>query len=208
LSQKRLILSGFSGVGKSAVIEELLREGHIIVPSYTTRLPREGEDNSKYIFISKREFFRKISLNEMIEYNKYGNEYYGTPRMEMEILANEKAYIYEVDVNGCTRLKKEYPDAVSIFLIPPSAEELVKRLCGRGSEGIREQVMRLERAIQEAEYFMIYDHVIVNHDIRTCMEQVNMAIFGEGIEGSDFHVATFQKELKRAIAYLSEKVCK
>lgn len=133
-----IIIAGPSGVGKGTVISRLLGlDGrYVLSVSATTRAPRPGErDGVNYYFMTRDEFAHKISAGEMLEYAEYVGNLYGTPRdMVREKTAQGYDVILEIEVDGARQVLKKTPDAIAIFLLPPSAEELAQRLCGRGTE--------------------------------------------------------------------------
>ena len=131
-----LVISGFSGAGKGTVVKRLLElhNDYALSISATTRSPREGEQNGReYFFKSTEEFESMIDNSELIEYAKYVSNYYGTPKAYVEEqLEAGKNVILEIEIQGALNIKKMYPDAVLLFIMPPSAEELERRLVGRG----------------------------------------------------------------------------
>ena len=164
---KLIVVSGPSGGGKSTVLKELCKLGdYRFSVSATTRAPREGErDGIDYCFVSEREFLDKISDGEMLEYVKYaGNgHYYGTPKGPVgKMLGEGHDVILEIEVFGAMRVKAIFPDAVMIFLTPPTFEELEKRLRARGTETEETIQKRLETAKKEMEYAPKYDYLVKN----------------------------------------------
>ena len=150
-----IVVSGFSGSGKGTLMKELLTrypDTYALSISATTRLPREGEvDGREYFFVSKDEFEKMIAKGELIEYAKYVENYYGTPRDYVEKKLDEgKDVILEIEIQGALNVKKMFPDTLLLFVTPPSAEELRKRLVGRGTETMDVIESRMDRACEEA----------------------------------------------------------
>ena len=149
-----LVISGVSGAGKGTVVKRLLElhNDYALSISATTRSPREGEQNGReYFFKSTEEFESMIDNSELIEYAKYVSNYYGTPKAYVEEqLEAGKNVILEIEIQGALNIKKMYPDAVLLFIMPPSAEELERRLVGRGTEDEATIKARLQRASDEA----------------------------------------------------------
>lgn len=175
-----IIVSGFSGAGKGTLVKKLLEEynNYALSISATTRQPRPGEeDGREYFFLQKEEFERKIAENGLIEYASYCDNYYGTPRAYVEQqLAAGKDVILEIEIQGALKVKKQYEDAVLLFVMPPSAEELRRRLVGRGTETAEVIDKRMRRAAQEAEGIEAYDYIVVNDDLETCVRQLHEII--------------------------------
>ena len=172
-----IVVSGFSGVGKGTIMKELIKryDNYALSISATTRDPRPGEENGReYFFVSNKEFEKLINENGLIEHAGYVNHYYGTPRKYVEDkLAEGIDVILEIEIQGALQIKKQYNDAVLLFVMPPSAETLKTRLCGRGTE--TEEVIkgRLERAKEESLGIENYDYIVINDDLDKCVEQVN-----------------------------------
>lgn len=175
-----IIISGFSGAGKGTLVKKLIEEydGYALSISATTRQPRPGEeDGREYFFLQKEQFERKIAENGLIEYACYCDNYYGTPREYVEKqLDNGKDVILEIEIQGALKVKKQYEDALLLFVMPPSAEELRNRLEGRGTETEEVIDKRMHRAAQEAEGIDEYDYIVVNDDLETCVRQLHEII--------------------------------
>lgn len=175
-----IIVSGFSGAGKGTLVKKLLEEydNYALSISATTRQPRPGEaEGREYFFLQKEEFERKIAENGLIEYASYCDNYYGTPRAYVEQqLADGKDVILEIEIQGALKVKKQYEDAVLLFVMPPSAEELRRRLVGRGTETEEVIDKRMRRAAEEAEGIEAYDYIVINDDLQTCVRQVHEII--------------------------------
>ncbi len=161
------VFSGPSGVGKGTLKAKLFEEfaGRIAYSvSATTRGPREGEVNGKdYFFISRQEFERRVKNNEFLEHAEFAGNCYGTPRAYVEkLLDSGMNVVLEIDVQGALQVMKSMPECVSVFILPPSFEELEHRLRGRGTETEEKVRERLETAKRELPYAPQYDYQIVN----------------------------------------------
>ena len=179
-----IVLSGFSGSGKGTIMKELMHrysEQYALSISATTRNPRPGEiDGVEYFFRTKEEFEGMIERDELIEYAKYVENYYGTPKAYVEEqLAAGKDVILEIEIQGALKVKEKFPDTVLMFVTPPSAEELKKRLVGRGTEEMSVIESRLSRAVEEAQGIEAYDYMVVNDDLDECVEEVHSIIRNE-----------------------------
>ncbi|MBI2862454.1 MAG: guanylate kinase [Chloroflexi bacterium] len=164
------VLSGPSGVGKDAVITALKREGFPLcfIVTLTTRAPRPGEvDGVNYRFVSAREFERLREEGELIEWAMVHSNVYGTPKESVgSALRRGEDVLLKVDVHGAAAVRAKAPQAVLIFLAPPSKTELIERLQSRGTESATEQAARLEAAQQEMDAIASFDYVVVNYDGR------------------------------------------
>lgn len=178
------VVSGFSGSGKGTIMKELMAkyaDTYALSISATTRAPRPGEVHGKeYFFVTKEEFESMIEQEELIEYAQYVNNYYGTPRNYVfEQLENGKDVILEIEIQGALKVKEKYPDTVLMFVSPPSAEELKKRLEGRGTEDAATIASRLSRAWEEAQGVENYDYFVINDVLEECVEEVHAIIQNE-----------------------------
>lgn len=176
-----IVLSGFSGSGKGTVMKHLLKkypQDYALSVSATTRSPRPGErEGVEYFFRSREEFEEMIRNNELLEYAQYVENYYGTPRFFVESRRSEGTNVFlEIEIQGALKIKKKFPDTLLIFLVPPSIEELAKRLRGRGTESEEVIRARLSQARTESEYMNQYDYIVVNDDLEACAEQIHRIV--------------------------------
>ena len=175
-----IVVSGFSGAGKGTLMKELTKRypGYALSISATTRQPRPGEENGReYFFVTNEEFEKLIWDNGLIEHAGYVNHYYGTPRKFVEDkLSQGIDVILEIEIQGALQIKEQYPDAVLLFVMPPSAKELEKRLRGRGTETDEVIRQRLKRAKEESVGIENYDYIVVNDDLEECVERVHQII--------------------------------
>ena len=176
-------MSGFSGSGKGTVMKELLRryDNYALSVSATTREPREDEvDGREYFFKTREEFEKMIAEDALLEYACYVENYYGTPKAYVEEqLALGKDVILEIEIQGALQIKKRYPDTLLLFLSPPDAQTLKRRLVGRGTESMDVIESRLSRAVEEADGIESYDYFVINDDLDACVEEVHELIQGE-----------------------------
>lgn len=176
-----IVISGFSGAGKGTAMKRLLEkyDNYALSISATTRAPRAGEENGReYFFKTVEEFEEMISKNQLIEYAKYVNNYYGTPRQYVEEqMSLGRNVILEIEIQGAINIRKQYPDAVLMFITPPSAIELKNRLVGRGTEDIDTINKRMLRAVEEAQELEthrdVYNYVVVNDDLEKCVDDIH-----------------------------------
>lgn len=177
------VVSGFSGAGKGTMVNELLKryDNYAVSISVTTRNPREGEVDGKSYFFRSTEYFEKmIQEDALLEHAKYVNNYYGTPRSYVENMLNEgKDVILEIELQGAMQVKAKFPEAVLIFVVPPSIEILKQRLIGRGTETAEVIEARLNRAAEEAEGIDAYDYVIVNDILDESVERMHNVLQSE-----------------------------
>ena len=182
---KLLVLSGPSGVGKGTVLGELMkrRSDMCFSVSATTRQPREGEvDGVNYFFVTKERFEEMIRNNELLEYAQFVSNSYGTPRAYVEQqLERGMNVILDIEVQGARNIVNMIPDAVSVYMIPPSYEELEKRLRGRGTETEAQIQGRLQTAINEARAADFYRYIIVNDNLETAVNELDAIMTAEKI---------------------------
>ena len=178
-----IVVSGFSGAGKGTIMKELLKryDNYALSISATTRQPREGEtDGREYFFKTADEFEKMIAKDELIEYARYVENYYGTPRAYVEEqLENGKDVILEIEIQGALKVKEKLPVTLLLFVTPPSAAELEHRLVGRGTETREVIASRMHRAKEEALGMDRYDYLVVNDDLDQCVEEVHEIIQSE-----------------------------
>ena len=177
LNHKLLVLAGPTAVGKGTVARHIIDHNPQVVLSVsaTTRAPRPGEiDGVSYFFLTDAEFDELIATDQMLEFAVvHGKHRYGTPRQPVEAaLAEGKAVLLEIDIQGARQVKQRMPQATSVFLAPPSWDELVRRLEGRGTEDQAEMARRLETARVELAAQGEFDHVIVNDEVAKCAAAV------------------------------------
>lgn len=179
-----VVLSGFAGTGKGTVVKELVKkdESYALSVSATTRSPRNYEvDGREYFFKSKEEFEKMIEEDEFLEYARYVDNYYGTPKQYvLDQVAAGKNVILEIEIQGALKIKKQFPDALLLFLAPPSADVLKARLVGRGTETEDVIEQRLARAAEESKGIENYDYLVVNDDLEECIESVHQMIQSAG----------------------------
>jgi guanylate kinase len=177
-----IVISGFSGVGKGTVVKRLVSDyGYSLSISATTRVPREGEqDGREYYFKTTDEFRNLIDYNGFIEWAQYVDNYYGTPRkfVEQEMAAGRDV-ILEIETQGAMNVKRQYPDALLIFITATDAKALRERLAGRGTESEEVIDKRMKRAAEESDYMENYEYIVVNDDLDQCVHTVHSIIFSK-----------------------------
>lgn len=181
------VVSGFSGAGKGTLMKELVKKyGYSLSISATTREPRAGEVNGReYFFLTKEEFEKMIEEGQLIEWAKYVDNYYGTPKAYVEEkLAEGKDVILEIEIQGALQVKKVFPDALLVFVTPPSAKELKERLIGRNTEDIGTINKRMKRAIEESEFMSQYEYIAVNDQLDVCVEELHKVINDKRTQGT------------------------
>ncbi len=171
-----IILSGPSGTGKNTVYDELVKKSDNIAQtvSVTTRSPRAGEtDGIDYYFVTTEKFESLIADGEFIEYVKYGNNYYGTLKKEIErLVAGGKTVVLVIEVKGAANIKKAIPESTSVFILPPSVDELRNRIVSRGQNTESEIETRIAIAMEEMTYKDSYDYCVVNDRLDDCVNEI------------------------------------
>ena len=177
------IISGFSGAGKGTIVKKLMKDynNYSLSISATTRGPRVGETEGKeYFFKTVEQFEEMIEQEQFIEYAKYCGNYYGTPKdyVEKQLMLG-KDIILEIDLQGAMLVKEKNPDVVLVFVTPPTAEELRRRLVGRGTEDIDTINARLKTAVGESAFMDKYDYLLINDDLDECVKNLHQIIQSE-----------------------------
>jgi len=179
-----IVLSGPSGVGKGTVRKELFKQPNTNYEysiSVTTRKPREGEvDGVDYFFVSREEFEKMIKEGKLLEYAEFVGNYYGTPLdyVNSTLDAGRDVFL-EIEVQGAAQIREKVPEALFIFLAPPSLSELERRLIERGTESEDVIKQRIETAKEELEMMKLYDYVVENDEIQKACEKINAIIMAE-----------------------------
>ena len=172
-----IVISGFSGAGKGTLMKKLIGnyDQYALSISMTTRAPRDGEvDGREYFFATREQFEDKIKQGGFIEYAQYCGNYYGTPKDYVEEqLEKGKDVILEIEIQGAMKIKEQFPDAVLLFVMPPSIAVLHHRLIGRGTETKEVVFERLRRAEEEAVGIEGYDYIIINDDLDICVKELH-----------------------------------
>lgn len=175
-----LVISGFSGAGKGTVVNRLREkyDEYALSISMTSRKPRPTDvEGETYFFVTREKFEKTIAENGLLEYAEYCGNYYGTPRAFVEEQLNAgKNVILEIEIQGATNIKKAFPESLLIFITPPSAAELERRLKGRGTETDDVIAKRLKRAFEESDGMDTYDYIVVNDDLEECVDEVHRII--------------------------------
>lgn len=175
-----VVISGFSGSGKGTLMKGLMQnyDYYSLSISATTRSPRPGEEEGReYFFVDRERFLNMIQNGELLEYARYVDNYYGTPKSYVEQeLAKGKDVILEIEMQGALKIKAKYPDSVLVFITPPTVEELIRRLRNRGTETEEIICKRLEKAAMEAEGIEAYDYILVNDNLDKTVKHLNYLI--------------------------------
>lgn len=177
-----LVISGFAGSGKGSITKRLLSDydNYSFSVSATTRAARPGEvDGKDYFFVTKERFQEMIDNNEFLEYAHYVSNSYGTPRQYVEDRMNEgKDVILEIECQGALNVKRIFPEALLVFVTPPTVEEVYNRLRKRGTETEEVIMSRMRRGQEEAEIIKEYDYLLVNDDLDMCVVTLNGIVNG------------------------------
>ena len=195
-----LVLSGPSGVGKgtvkSAIVENKVFPFEYSV-SMTTRKPRPGEVNGKdYYFVTQERFEQAINQGELLEYNQYVNNFYGTPLAPVKKMLDEgKDVLLEIDVNGAKKVRKQMPDGVFIFLTPPDLHTLHTRLENRGTESEDVIMGRIKQARQEILVMQDYDYAVVNDTVANAVDHIKAIVEAEHVSVKRV-IDTYRKMVK------------
>ena len=179
-----IVISGFSGVGKGTLVELLMKrypEEYALSISATSRAPKDKEtEGVNYFYKTREEFEKMISEGRFLEYAVYNDDYYGTPK---DYVLNEmkkgKNVILEIDAQGGLQIKKLFPQAMLLYIVPPSAKELMRRLIDRGRDPLDEIMRRMKRSLAETEYIDRYDKVLVNDDLEESFQELRRMILAE-----------------------------
>lgn len=175
-----VVLSGFAGTGKGSVVKGLMEryEQYALSVSMTTRQPRPGEEEGiSYFFVDRERFEEEIENGGLIEYASYCDNYYGTPKKYVQQQLKEgRDVILEIEIQGALKVKEQFPTALLLFIVPPSAAELKRRLVSRGTETPEVVEKRMRRAAKEAEGIGEYDYIIVNDSLEDCIRKTHEVI--------------------------------
>lgn len=206
MSQKGIlaVVSGFSGAGKGTLMGELLSRyagRYALSISATTRNPRAGEEHGReYFFVTREEFEKMIEEGELIEHACYVGNYYGTPRRYVqEQMEAGRDVILEIEMQGALKVKERFPDTLLLFVTPPSAAELERRLRGRGTEPEEVIRSRLARAVEETQFMDQYDYILINDDLDACVEEMHHVIQAQHLRAANNRelIAGIKEELRR-----------
>ena len=181
---KLIVFSGVSGVGKGTILKQIMPMEDLNLAysvSMTTRKPREGEiEGVNYFFVSKKRFKEAIQNGELLEHARFVNNDYGTPKKYVEeMLDKGKNVILEIEIRGAKQIMEKCPDALSIFIVPPSIEELERRLRERSSEDDETIMKRIAKAKRELKDTDLYEHVVCNDNLDVAIQEVREIILNE-----------------------------
>ena len=176
-----IVISGPSGVGKGTVLKEVVKDPELNIGysiSMTTREKRPGEENGvNYYFVTRDEFHKAVENGELLEWTEFVGNCYGTPVKEVERLRNEgKNVLLEIEQDGCSQVRKKVPDTLSIFIIPPSMEELERRIRSRKTEPEEIVQQRLAKATKEMNNLKDYKYVVCNEDVKLAADIIRVII--------------------------------
>jgi guanylate kinase len=180
-----VVLAAPSGTGKTTLARALVDrfDDFEFSVSVTTRPPRGTEaDGVDYHFVDGREFERMMDHGELAEWAEVHGHLYGTPRAELDAAARRKEYvILDIDVQGALQVRRSTPEAVLVFVLPPSVDTLLERLQGRGTEDAAHVARRLQSAMEELQHATDFDHVVVNDDFQRCLGEIRGIVEGEAL---------------------------
>ncbi len=179
-----IVFSGLSGVGKGTILKELMPMEDLNLAysvSMTTRAPREGEvEGVNYFFVTKKRFMEAIRNGELLEHARFVDNDYGTPKKYVEEMREQgKNVILEIEIKGAKQIMKKCPDALSIYIVPPSIEELERRLRERGTEDEETIMKRISKAKKEMKDTAFYEHVVCNDVLEVAVQEVREIILNE-----------------------------
>lgn len=179
-----VVISGPSGVGKGTIRKALFQipdNNFCYSVSMTTRKPRQGEqDGVDYFFVSREQFEQKIKQKQLLEYAEFVGEYYGTPLEYVDKqIDSGKEVIVEIEVEGALKVREQKPDAVFIFIVPPSKQALLDRLTNRGTENSDTIQKRIQKAEREYHLAYKYDYIVVNDDVKNAADRIYAIIRAE-----------------------------
>lgn len=202
-----VVISGFAGTGKGSVVNGLVKqhEQYALSVSMTTRNPRPGEEEGvSYFFVDRERFEEEIKNDGLIEYASYCDNYYGTPKKYVQQQLQEgKDVILEIEIQGALKVKEQFPAVLLLFIVPPSAVELKRRLVGRGTETPEVVEKRMRRAAEEAEGIGQYDYIIVNDSLDDCIRQTHEVINAARL--TPVRNEAFIKGIRSELAEMSQK---
>jgi guanylate kinase len=202
-----VVISGFAGAGKGTIVKGLLKDydNYALSVSMTTRQPRPGEVNGEaYFFVSREEFEKTIEEGGLIEHAQYVDNYYGTPKAYVEEkLKAGMDVILEIELQGALQIKKLYPEALLLFVTPPSAAILKQRLTDRGTETAEVIKKRMDRAAEESQMMDRYDHIIINDKIEDCIAYTHSVI--QSAHSAPARLKKLTESLQRDLKNMSEQ---
>jgi len=197
-----LVLAAPSGTGKTTLAQALVQRGggFCFSVSATTREPREGErDGIDYTFVDRRTFEAMAARGELAEWAEVHGDLYGTPISELEQAARRGEHVVlDIDVQGARLIREGVPDAVLVFVLPPSVETLMERLTGRGTEGASQVARRLRSALKELAAAPEFDYVVVNDELESCLEAIGGIVRAEALRTSRTELLNSSLERIRA----------
>ncbi|MDW8801090.1 guanylate kinase [Clostridium sp. A1-XYC3] len=177
-----VVISGPSGAGKGTICKALLEQNDFwLSVSSTTRQPRKGEiEGTNYYFLSREQFEDRIAKDDFLEYAEVYGNYYGTPKSKaLEAIEKGQDVVLEIDIQGALKVKDTYPEGVFIFILPPSMEELKKRIINRGSETPESLMTRFKSAYKEINYISKYNYAVVNDTVEEAVQKIESIIVAE-----------------------------